>query len=96
MRTKTLIHGFKNSQKIRVMVDGFGIFMTIGDIPNILATTSHRVAVWDTVVKLARNRRIAMETFGPSGSIPTGIGNRTRVYQSIDDSVDFDVQIDLL
>ena len=44
MRTKQMYESFKNSQKIRIMVNGFGMYMQIKDIPNI-CTTIHRVAV---------------------------------------------------
>ena len=45
MRTKQLIHGLNNTQKIRFIVDGVGMHCKVQDIENI-ATTKHRVAVW--------------------------------------------------
>ncbi len=45
MRTKRLITGLDNSQKIRFIVNGFSMFCRVKDIENI-ASTEHRVAVW--------------------------------------------------
>jgi hypothetical protein len=90
MRTKTLIYGFKNSQKIRVIIDGLGIYMTVGDIAERFATAPHRAAVWLTAEKLAGERLAAKAKHGWSG-VPSGIGHRINVH-----SCDFDVQIDVL
>lgn len=45
MRTKRLITGLDNNQKIRFIVDGFSMFCRVKDIENI-ANTKHRIAVW--------------------------------------------------
>jgi hypothetical protein len=90
MRTKTLIYGFKNSQKIRVIIDGLGIYMTVGDIADKFATTKHRAAVWLTAEKLSGERQAAYAKHGWSG-VPTSISHRINVH-----SCDFDVQIDVL
>ena len=90
MRTKTLIQGFKNSQKIRVIVDGMGIYMTVGEISEKFATTPHRVAVWLTTEKLAGERQTARAKHG-WGGVPSSLTHRITV-----DSREFDVQIDVL
>ena len=49
MRRATVIKGLKNSQKIRVIVEGVGLYMTVGDTDSIFSTTSHRQAVQHTL-----------------------------------------------
>lgn len=90
MRTKTLIQGFKNSQKIRVIIDGMGIFMTVGEIHDRFATTPHRVAVWLTSEKLAGERQASYTKHGWSG-VPSSIAHRVTV-----ESREFDVQVDVV
>ena len=90
MRTKTLIHGFKNSQKIRVMIDGLGLYMTVGEIADRFATTPHRAAVWLTAERLAGDRQTAYAKHG-WGGVPTGISHRINFHDR-----DFDIQIDVL
>ena len=93
MRTKTLINGFKNSQKIRVIIDGMGIYMTVGEISDKFATTPHRIAVWLTAEKLAGQREAARAKHGWSG-VPSGLSHRITVNAV--DTREFDVQIDVL
>jgi hypothetical protein len=90
MRTKTLIHGFKNSQKIRVMIDGLGLYMTVVEIADRFATAPHRAAVWLTAEKLAVERETGRVKHGWSG-VPSSISHRVNVHDR-----DFDVQIDVL
>lgn len=90
MRTKTLIHGFKNSQKIRVMIDGLGLYMTVGEIADRFATTPHRAAVWLTAGRLAGERETGRAKHGWSG-VPDSIARTVNVHGR-----DFDVQIDVL
>jgi hypothetical protein len=82
MRTKQIYESFKNSQKIRIMVNGFGMYMQIKDIPNI-CTTIHRVAVEATLVE--------MDMFNS-----LGLGKTITVYDSKMNPVSVDVQIDLV
>ena len=49
MRRATVIKGLKNSQKIRIIVDGVGLYTTVGDTDSIFSTTSHRQAVQHTL-----------------------------------------------
>lgn len=90
MRTKQIIRGFNNSEKIRVMIDGVGLYMTVGDISNIFATTNHRVAVWEVAERLALDRRLAFKQSGWTG-VPSGLAT-TKVI----DGVTHQVQVDLL
>jgi hypothetical protein len=86
MRTKVLYAGVKNSQKIRVMVDGFGMYMRVQDIDNI-CTRSHRNAVTCAMASLAK------DLF--NGKKVSGFGSGVTVYNDKMESVRVDVQIDL-
>lgn len=75
MRTKTIVDGFKNSQKFRFILvanDGteFGMTITVQQMTDLFATRDARVAVWTTLEKLAFDRRIAKIRNEP---IPTGL-----------------------
>lgn len=53
MRTKAIVKGLRNNQRIRVIVDGVGFYTTVKGVDNI-CTTNHRVAALlalDTIVK---------------------------------------------
>jgi hypothetical protein len=84
MRTKTFIDGFKNSQKIRVMFEGFGVYTTVSGVCGTFATASHSAAACDALLKLAYMRRTAEKE---GELVPTGLGYTTRGMQ---------VQIDLI
>ena len=83
MRTKSVIQGFKNSQKIRVIIDGVGIYMTVGETTSRFATTVHYQAV-ETILHLMARDKI------------TGMGHRVGVYDGKMNRVDVDVQVDIL
>lgn len=89
MRTKTLIHGFKNSQKIRVIIDGFGIYTTVGGVAGVFANHSLTQAAVDGLYRLSSLRYTA-ERQGEA--LPTSVGmqsyNTTQVAKQ--------VQIDLM
>ena len=70
MRTKTLIPGFKNSQKIRVIVDGVGIYTTVGATASIFFSSKHYGAVDFALYRLAELRREAKREGGP---LPSGL-----------------------
>lgn len=84
MRTKTFIDGFKNSQKIRVMFEGFGVYTTVIGVTEVFATSTHRAAACDALIKLSNMRYMAKVSGDP---IPCGLGYNTRNMQ---------VQVDLL
>lgn len=87
MRTRTLFSGVKNSQKIRVIVDGFGMYMKVADIQNI-CTITHRSAIESAMTTLAS----CIE----KGQKITGFGSGITVYGDKMESVRIDVQIDLV
>ena len=55
MRTKQLYVGINNSQKIRVILNGVGIYTTVAGTQSIFATTDHRVAVEAGLSKISSN-----------------------------------------
>jgi hypothetical protein len=89
MRTKTYIAGFKNSQKIRVIIDGFGVYTTVSGVATVYATHSHRQAANDGLMRLSYMRYMAVRE---GELIPTGVGmtsyNTTQKGMS--------VQVDLI
>ena len=89
MRTKTYIHGFKNSQKIRVIIDGFGIYTTVAGVATVYATHSHRQAANDGLMRLSYMRYMAQKE---GELIPTGAGMTS--YNTSQKAMQ--VQVDLL
>jgi len=77
MRTPTIIYGFKNSQKFRVIFKGdgsendIGMYMTIQQMTEMFATTTARVTCWEALLKLANMR---FRAAADNDLIPTGIG----------------------
>ena len=88
MRKKRLIPYFNNSQKIRVFVDGIGLYMTIGQLETMFATTNHRVATWTALETLGLDRMK-----DPNIS---GIGTSVKIYDNAIHSKTIPVQVDLL
>ena len=62
MRTKTIIDGFKNSQKFRVIFKGdgsendIGMYMTIKQMTEQFATVTSRMVCWEALLKLSYMR----------------------------------------
>ena len=54
MRTKQLYPGINNSQKIRVILNGVGIYTTVAATQGIFATTHHRVAVEAGLLEISK------------------------------------------
>lgn len=82
MRTKTIIDGFKNSQKFRFILMAesgaeVGMTITIRQMSDQFATRDARVAVWDALMKLAIDRRIAQNAGQP---MPTGLVRDAKNY----------------
>ena len=90
MRTKTIIEGFKNSQKFRIIFKGdgsendIGFYMTIKQMTEQFATANARAICWVALAQLSYERRMADATRKP---IPTGLGTTIRSQQ---------VQVDLV
>lgn len=87
MRKQQIVSGMNNSQKIRFMVNGFGMYCKVSDIEN-FATSSHRVAVLLALQHLQCDRELAFSKCKPQ---PTGFGTRSTFQ-----GVDIDVQVDLV
>jgi hypothetical protein len=89
MRRKTIVEGFRNGQRIRYLVSETGrrfqagAYCTIQQMSDDICVRDVRVAVWDCLLKLSRDRRIAVQERQP---LPTGIAVRFQ---------DIDVQVDL-
>ena len=90
MRRKTIIEGFRNGQRIRYLVGEAGrqfqagAYCTIQQMSEDICVRDVRVAVWDCLLRLSRDRRIAVRAGDP---MPTGIVTRFQ---------DIDVQVDLV
>ena len=83
MRTKTIIDGFKNSQKFRFILlaesgEEVGMVITISQMSEQFATRNARMSVWSALSRLAIDRRMA-EVRGeikPSGIVTDAFGFR--------------------
>ncbi len=95
MRTKTYIQGFKNSQKIRVMFDGIGVYTTVAGVSSVFATYTHSQAANDALLRLSYMRYMAQKDgalfVGPI-RVPTGL-SMTSYNTS---QVGTQVQVDLI
>lgn len=84
MRTKTIIQGFKNSQKFRVIFKGdgsendIGFYMSIQQMTEQFATVMARSLCWEALIQLSYERRMADATRKP---IPMGLGTTIRGRQ---------------
>lgn len=83
MRQATVIKGLKNSQKIRVIVEGVAIYMTVGQTDAIFGTTKHRLAVQNTL------QLMVAEGCG-------GISHSVKVFDERMASSTVQVQVDIL
>ena len=75
MRTKSIIDGFRNSQKFRFILtaqsgEDVGMVITIQQMSDQFATRDARVAVWLALERLAMQRRQA-KYYGET--LPTGL-----------------------
>ena len=85
MRTKTLVEGFKNSQKFRFILtsesgETFGMYITIQEMADKFATGNARAAVWDAMISLSYERRMAETT---RKELPTGLGRSCFGYKQV-------------
>ena len=76
MRTKTIIDGFKNSQKFRFILspivgEDVGMTITIRQMSDQFATRDARIAVWNALMKLS-NLRYRARAEG-NKDLPTGL-----------------------
>jgi len=90
MRTKTVFHGLKNSQKVRVIFKGdgsendIGMYMTISQMTEMFATVNARLLCWEAMYELVQMRFLAETGKQP---VPTGLGTTIRGKQ---------IQVDLI
>ena len=82
MRTRSVIRGLKNTQSIRVIVNGVGFETTVEGMTH-MSFTEQRVAVWNALEHIARERI-------------TGYGYTSTFYNDRMERVSIDVQVDLI
>lgn len=85
MRTKTIIDGFKNSQKFRFILtanDGaeVGMTITVQQMSDLFATRDARWAVWSAMMKLASSRRFAK---GNGRELPSGMVTEAEGFRHV-------------
>lgn len=85
MRTKQIISGLKNSQRIRVILNGIGFVTTVQDANNMPFSSQN------TAVHVALNRLV-----DATKANSTGIGTTATVYDRKLERQEFQVQIDLM
>jgi hypothetical protein len=64
MRTKQLFAGLNNRQKIRFMVNGFGMYCRVQDVVNI-CSKEHRVPVWIALDRLGNENYVNKKLHRP-------------------------------
>jgi len=79
---KKIVPGLKNSQRVRVIVNGVGFYTTVQDAIQ-MPFSDQRVAVWN-----------ALETIGREGI--QGFGGQTKIYDYQMKPTTIDVQVNLL
>jgi hypothetical protein len=68
MRTKQVITGLKNSQKIRIIIDGVGIYTTVGALDTMFHTITHRQSAMAAARALANSHTADSATVGLGGT----------------------------
>lgn len=86
MRTKTIVEGFKNSQKFRFILtaqsgEDVGMVITIQQMSDCFATRDARVAVWDALLKLS-NLRYRARAEG-NKELPTGLVTDAQGFRQV-------------
>jgi hypothetical protein len=82
MRQKRIVEGLNNNQKVRVIVDGVGFYTTVKGATE-MCFTNQRVAVWQALEKLGREKI-------------QGFAGQTRVYDDKMNPVTINFQVDLV
>ncbi len=82
MRTKQIIRGLKNSQKLRVIVNGVGFHTTVQGMTE-MVFRDQRVAVWNALDQIVREKL-------------KGVGSRTTFYDDKMQPIYIDYQVDLV
>jgi hypothetical protein len=82
MRTKQLIQGLNNSQKIRVIIDGIGFVTTVKDVES-MPFVSQRIAVHSVLLSI-----------GTQGM--SGLATTQCVYTEHQVREEYQIQVDLI
>lgn len=82
MRRKSIVPGLKNSQRIRVILNGIGFHTTVQGVTE-MVFSEQRVIVYNALELIGREKI-------------QGYGGQNRVYDSKMNVVTFDVQVNLL
>jgi hypothetical protein len=85
MRTKSIIHGFRNSQKFRFILtaqsgEDVGMVITVQQMSDTFATQDARVAVWTALELLASKRRVARHL---GETLPTGLVTNAQGFRQV-------------
>jgi hypothetical protein len=85
MRTKTIIDGFKNSQKFRFILtaqsgEDVGMVITVKQMSDNFATRDARVAIWIALEKLSFQRRMAQHR---GETLPTGLVTDAQGFRQV-------------
>jgi hypothetical protein len=85
MRTKTIVEGFKNSQKFRFILtaqsgENVGMLISIQQMSDTFATSDARAAVWDALIKLSHLRYMAKKD---KETLPTGLVTDARGFRQV-------------
>ncbi len=84
MRTKQVIWGLNNSQRIRVILNGIGFYTTVKGATE-LPFSTHNTAMYSALTKLAHTKDNA-----------TGIATTVAVYNHKMEREEFNVQVDMV
>lgn len=86
MRTKTIVEGFKNSQKFRFILtaqsgENVGMVITVQQMSDHFATSEARAAVWNALMKLS-NLRYRARAEG-NKELPTGLVTDANGFRQV-------------
>jgi hypothetical protein len=85
MRTRTIVEGFKNSQKFRFILtaqsgEDVGMVITVKQMSDTFATRDARVAVWIALEKLSFQRRMAQHR---GETLPTSLVTNAQGFRQV-------------
>lgn len=82
MRTRSVIRGLKNSQPVRVIINGVGFVTTVEGVTH-MSFTEQRVAAWNALEHIAHEKI-------------TGFAYTSTFYNDSMERTSVDVQVDLI
>jgi len=85
MRTKTIVEGFRNSQKFRFILtaqsgENVGMVITVQQMSDTFATSDARAAVWNALTKLSHLRYMAKKD---KETLPTGLVTDAQGFRQV-------------